>query len=119
VVTLKGIDFEREWIKIKNGEVYIPRGYSWDGCSPKFKFLDILWGVPDGSSHENDFLPKTYYASMVHSAIYLYRKEIPLTRKQADMIYLDMMISRGFKLAKLYWWFTRVFGGITTKWKNK
>ncbi len=29
--------------------IIVAKGYRWDGCSPKFHFLDLFWfGTPDG-----------------------------------------------------------------------
>jgi len=53
-----------------DGQITVTRGYAWNGCSPKFCFLDLLLGTPEGVVHHHTGRPKTYYASMVHDALY-------------------------------------------------
>ncbi|HEY0743011.1 MAG TPA: hypothetical protein VGD40_16190 [Chryseosolibacter sp.] len=42
----------------------------------------------------------TYYASMIHDAIYQYKKEVPITRMEADFIFAKMLRQAGF----MWWW---------------
>lgn len=41
------------------GRMTVTRGYSWNGCSPKFCFLDLLIGTPDGVVDADTGRPKT------------------------------------------------------------
>jgi hypothetical protein len=83
----KGLD---DRMTIIAGEITIPAGYKWNGCTlaPDFK--------------------KTYYASLVHDALYQYK----CGRKLADKVFYKMLKEEGFKLAWIYYAGTRIFGWI-------
>jgi hypothetical protein len=85
---LKGYYIYREYLTITAGEITIPEGYKWNGCTlaPDFK--------------------KTYYASLVHDALYQYK----CGRKLADKVFYKMLKEEGFKLAWIYYAGTRLFG---------
>ena len=51
------------------------KGYAWDGCSPKFQILDLIFGTHDGAISENTGKAVTYYASMVHDVLYQFHDE--------------------------------------------
>jgi len=112
--------FSAEYLHINIwGTVTIPKGYSWDGCSPKFVWKDLILGTPDGTNR-GDGLPATYHASMVHDALYQYKSTVPVTRKQADQLFYEMLKERGFYWAKIYYIAVRAFGWIYGGWgKNK
>jgi len=94
-----------------DGDIYIIPHYSWDGCSPKFFFLDIYIGTPDGVKHEETQKPKTYYASLFNDALYqFYRKNGPYTIKDADIIFWKLMRKYDFKLTTVYYHAVRIFG---------
>ena len=100
----------------RNGEIIIPLGYAWDGCTPKFCFFDILIGTPDGVVYSGTVKPKTYYASLVHDALYQFLpempEEIPLTRRDADLFFFELMENSLFAPRWIYWLTVRTFGGI-------
>ena len=54
----------------KSGKVTVPSSYAWDGCSPKGCLFDFVVGTPDGVVDTGTKRPKTYYASLVHDAMY-------------------------------------------------
>ncbi len=54
----------------KGGRFTVMRGYAWNGCSPKYCLFDILLGTPDGVVDSRTGRPKTFYASLVHDALY-------------------------------------------------
>ncbi len=85
---LRGIERDEEYLKISDCMVSIPKGYSWDGCTFTFDFK------------------RTYYASLVHDALYQYK----VNRRISDRIFYDMMKQEGFILAWLYYAGTRLFG---------
>jgi len=111
-------DFKNEWFEIsEDGKVLIKGshvqdngmgGYAWDGCSPKFAFLDLVIGTPDGVIDEKTEKPKTYYASMVHDALYQFGPGIGIKRLEIDRLFLDML--KGFKLRHIYYFLVRMFG---------
>ena len=102
------------------GRLTITRGYAWNGCSPKFCVLDILVGTPDGAVDRRTGRPKTYFASMVHDALYQFLDtESPITRRQADACFLKLMGESDFALRHLYWLAVRVFGCFVWRGKKK
>jgi len=123
---LKGVSLDEEWLKIyEDGRMVLlgsnPRceGYAWDGCSPKFFFWDIHFGTPDGIIGPDEKKPKTYYASLIHDVLYQYRDKLrpkQVSRKVTDLIFLDEMRQRNFRLSKLYYQVVRLFGWIY--WQN-
>jgi len=95
------------------GTITVTRGYAWNGCSPKFRLLDLLVGTPEGVVNARTGQRKTYYASLVHDALYQFLGDgLPLARKQADLVFLFLMRESGFRLAPVYWLFVRAFGGL-------
>ena len=106
----KGI--ERLVLKADGG-IIVRRDYAWDGCTPKFCLLDILWGVPDGAVHRVTNKPKTYYASLVHDALYQFLDDqLPYSRNEADEFFLQLMQETDFTLRGLYYLAVRVFGSL-------
>lgn len=108
--------FKAPYLIIGNGYINIPHGYAWDGCSPKKIIKDLLVGTPDGAPGF-DGKPKTYYASMIHDALYQYKSSVPVTRAQADKLFYDMLLEADFYWAKTYYRAVRLFGGLMGKWK--
>lgn len=106
--------FESKWLAISaDGLLSVKAndsGYSWDGCTPKFSILN-LWiiGVPDGHINYRTMKPYTYYASMVHDALYQYLDTVPVTKSQIDALFLEML--GDFKLKQVYYFFVCKFGG--------
>ncbi len=101
----------------KDGKITVKKDYSWDGCTPKFCFFDFLLGTPDGVVHKDTGRPKTYYASLIHDALYQFLPEIPaeakLTRRDADAFFLRMLAEYDFSPRGLYWFVVRLLGGLT------
>lgn len=97
----------------RDGRITITRGYAWDGCTPKFCLFDILTGVPDGVVHERTGKPKTYFASLIHDALYQFLPDgLPFTRKDADEFFLRLMAESDFSPRWIYWAAVRLFGGL-------
>lgn len=115
--------FSNDWLSIEdNGRIIVKgshdRGYAWDGCSPKWVFIDITWGTPDGRFDVRTELPITYYSSMFHDVFYQFKADIPLSRKETDIIFKQMLLQTGFKLTGIYYFFVRLFGGFYGKWNT-
>ena len=110
---LIGYHFQSEWLSVlPDGTVEIPKGYAWNGCSPKISMFDLfVVGTPDGIVDIKTMKPKTYYASMVHDALYQYYKWHDINRERIDELFFRMMKKSGFKLASLYYQIVRSFGG--------
>jgi hypothetical protein len=97
----------------RGGRITVTPGYAWNGCSPKFCFLDLLIGTPDGVVHARTGRPKTYFASMVHDALYQFlQADSPVNRRQADACFLHLMAESEFALRYLYWAAVRMFGWL-------
>jgi len=116
--------FETEWLKVEpNGIITVKgsndRGYAWDGCSPKFNILQFTCGTPDGMLVYETCAPITYYASMFHDAIYQYKKEIDITRKETDNLFKENLKKADFMWWWLYYFAVWAFGWIRGKWKVK
>jgi hypothetical protein len=88
------------------------KGYAWDGCSPKFQMLDLIFGTPDGAVSENTGKAATYFASMVHDVLYQFHEEFKgkISRKQVDRIFLDEMEKEHFMPARMYYMMVRALG---------
>ena len=85
---LKNVYYSSDWLHISNGYITIDKGYSWNGCSY----------VPDFKG--------TYYASLVHDALYQYKVD----RKIADLVFYDLMKRDNFKLKWIYYKGVYFFG---------
>jgi hypothetical protein len=111
---LTGITFQGQWLTIlPDGKLIITKGYAWDGCTPKWNILDLfILGTPDGIINYKTGLPKTYYASLVHDALYQYKHYLPFTRKQIDKLFLEMLQAEKFVWAWPYYFFVRTFGWV-------
>lgn len=98
---------------LQSGRIRVLEGYSWDGCTPKACVLDLTVGVPDGVIDSNKEKPKTYYASLVHDALYQFKNAgLPYSRYQADLFFLRLMAETGFRLRYIYFAAVVAFGGI-------
>ncbi|MFC2087780.1 DUF1353 domain-containing protein, partial [Bacteroidota bacterium] len=108
---LKNRVCEFNWLSIsKKGKITVKgsykEGYAWDGCSPKMNLFHFTCGTPDGALkrfEKGDYKPYTYYASMVHDALYQYKRCAPITRKKADRIFYIMLKESGFMWAGVYY----------------
>lgn len=120
--------FERDWafqdaeghtrlILSADGTFTVLKRYAWDGCTPKICVFDLLLGTPDGAVFQGTGKPKTFYASLVHDALYQFLPEMPrgnpLNRAQADQCFLLLMGEHDFALRYVYYLAVRVFGGLT------
>lgn len=100
----------------RGGRITVTRGYSWDGCSPKLCLWDILIGTPDGVVHVHTGKPKTYYASLVHDALYQFLPDgLPFRRSEIDSFFLRLLAESDFRPRFIYWTAVRVFGGLSRR----
>ena len=98
---LDGIEFENEWVTIRESAIRIRAGYAWDGCSPCICVLGLFYvGTPDGAQHLG--LPATYHASLVHDVLCQWRADIPVSRAQSIAIFHQLLREVRFPLAGLY-----------------
>jgi hypothetical protein len=100
----------------KSGRITVTRGYAWNGCSPKLCILDLLLGTPEGVVHAATGRPKTYYASLVHDALYQFLPDgLPLRRHHADAFFLRLLAESYFAPRWVYWAAVRLFGGLVRR----
>lgn len=110
-----------------SGRITVMKGYAWNGCSPKFCLFDLLLGTPDGVVHRETGKPKTYFASLVHDALYQFLRDgLPLKRHHADAFFRRLMKESDFAPRWIYWAAVRAFGWLVwlatnekRKWKGK
>lgn len=117
-------DFESDRLKIEsNGRILVKasfqEGYAWDGCSPKWNFLNITWGTPDGMLDYRTTKPMTYYASMIHDVIYQFKDEVDISRKEADILFKLILKESSFMWWRVYGIAVRIGGGFYGKWKKE
>ena len=110
--------FESKWLHISQDGVITVKanesGYAWDGCTPKWSFLNVaIVGVPDGHIDHRTMKPFTYYASLVHDALYQYLDTVPISKAEIDLLFLRML--GDFKLAKIYYLCVKHFGARRVK----
>jgi len=115
--SIKSHEFENEWFKLeKDGTIIVKgsnkKGYAWDGCSPKIKFLDIYLGTIDAVLNFDTGKSKTYYASMIHDVFYQFSKDVKflITRKEVDREFYHILKDHKFRLARVYYYAVRMFG---------
>jgi len=106
--------YSSKWLEIStSGQIRVranEKGYSWDGCSPKWSVFNLfLFGIPDGHVDYRTMKPYTYYASLVHDALYQYLDSVPVSKDKIDLLFLKML--GDFKLRKIYYFFVKHFGG--------
>jgi hypothetical protein len=117
---ITGRRFFAEWLNVfQSGFIKIPANYAWDGCSPKFKVLQQIFGSPDGAMNPNTGKPFTYEASLIHDALYQYKNEVPITRYEADRLFYDMLKEQGFIWARTYYVVVRLGGWIYGRWNGR
>jgi len=111
--------FKNDWIEIlPSGKIIVSKDYAWDGCTPKFNFLDLTIGTPDGRVVDYTY-QITWYASLIHDAVYQFKKDVPITRLEADNLFYEELCKQKFKLRAVYYVGVRVFGWIMGSWKFK
>jgi len=87
----------REWGSIKDGWLTIRKGYSWNGCSPKFRIGPLMFGTWDGNMNPKTGKQWCYHASLVHDFLCQYKLG---SRHMADRMFHSML--HGFSLQELY-----------------
>ena len=77
------------------------------------------WQAAHGSTVREIYVLKKlssrwqWAGSLVHDALYQFLADgLPLTRRQADLVFLQLMRESGFRLAPIYWLFVRALGGL-------
>jgi len=94
------------------GILHIYKGYSWDGCSPKFNILGVKVGVWDGYLDDNgeQILKEPSCVHDVLCQMFHGTEDYKFyTRKVIDEIFLDQMkqYKVNYFLRKVYFYFVR------------
>ena len=117
--SITGRSFENEWFRLSpDGMITVKgtnqRGYSWDGCSPKWKIKEMYFGTPEAVINYETRYSRTYYASLIHDLFYQFSKDVKdiVTRKEADGEFYAILKRDGFGMAWWYYYAVRVFGWI-------
>lgn len=109
----------KNWLSIDTvGNITISEGYSWDGCSPKFRLFwsKYVFGASDGAINPTTGKPQCYYGSLVHDGCYQFLNEtFPYSREQIDGFFYDLIKRDDFKYADEYYKIVRTVGGIWHK----
>lgn len=79
---------------IQSGVLHIKEGFTWDGCTPKFRIFGIIFGVPDFN--------ETYRASAIHDFLINHEDEHSMSRYEMDMIFDKLLQEDNFKYRCLY-----------------
>lgn len=99
-----------------DGTITVTKGYAWNGCSPKVCVFDFLVGTPEGVVHARTEKRKTYFASLVHDALYQFLPEgLPYSRRDADRFFLVLLGEGEFAPRWPYWAAVRLFGGFVRR----
>jgi hypothetical protein len=105
-----------------DGNARVLASYASDGCTPKFSLFDIVFGTPDGIPNQVTKKPKAYYASLMHDVLYQFLDaDLPLSRAQADRVFLEILTRDRFAPRPIYYAAVRTFGGAFrrfTRWKR-
>lgn len=108
-------DVERLVIR-RDGTFVVRADYGWDGCSPKYSIFDIaLVGTPEGITNPKTLKCKTYYASLLHDALYQFMPEfkeakVPITYHFANRMLLKLLQEADFDLSRFYFWAVETYG---------
>ena len=107
---LIGVSFSNEWVTITpDGMLTIRKGYSWDGCSPKFKIFGKIIGIPDGPMQPDGYA-QTAWASLCHDALCQFKHDIPITKAQSLCVFDTMLRECGWWARKIYTFAVNHFG---------
>ena len=99
----------------QDGTITVKEDYSWDGCSPKLRVFDLGYiGTPDGTLDVHTGQQKTYYASLLHDALYQFIADprMEYKRSQMDRMFFDLMTQSGFGARHIYLFATRSLGWV-------
>lgn len=107
---------------VDGGICYIHPGYSWDGCSPRFKLFGRSWGTsngpkvsqPNDEAQRNLMLPQLYFPSAEHDCFCQFQPE-GITRKKVDRNFYLSMVAMKWKYAKAYYKAVRAWSKISRK----
>jgi len=114
----------RVWLTVSGARCTIHKGYSWDGCSPKFSLGGKLFGVWDGKviDHSNKIYTNVIqanldtdqalkYASLIHDVLCQFSDMFPLevTQKKIDKLFYKYCKMVEFRLSWIYYQAVRLY----------
>lgn len=102
------------------GRVYITKSYAWDGCTPSWPVFGLFYiGTPEGI-HGKDGKPKTYWASLIHDALYQFQAEHKIPYKELDEVFYEELQASEFAQVWCfcYWVAVRIFSTFFKKEVN-
>jgi len=110
---LYGLQFNNEWCSIENGLMTVFEGYSWDGCSPKWRMFGRWVGAWDGRQRRG------LRGSVFHDPIYQFMEDIARQnnvsadriRLIADEVALQVWRKDKFQMRRAYYPIVRMVGG--------
>jgi hypothetical protein len=133
-VPVRGVTHDDKHMAITDaGSLTVKDGYAWNGCSPKVSIVGMVFGTPEGvfpDKTEKDLItdalsalnydglewhePRTYWASLVHDSLYQLSElhAANMSRRTADVVFLDLLKACRFPRARLYYLAVRIFGGL-------
>ena len=121
-------EFKNDWLEIKGNTISLLASknnkYAWDGCTPKWEVSDFIVGVPDGKFDKDTEEAITYYASMIHDVLCQFGmcEGFPVSRKEADMIFKQILQRAKFRPYFFYYYSIRafvIFSGVWKKYNTK
>jgi len=108
--SITGRSFENEWFRLSSdGMITVKgtnkRGYSWDGCSPKWKLKGMYFGTPEAVLSNETRQSRTYYASLIHNLFYQFSNDVKniVKRSEADREFYNILRRDEFKMATWYY----------------
>lgn len=96
-----------EWARIEGDTLFVRKFFSWNGCSPCFWVPLLGWcGTPTPYP--------VIFASLIHDALYgyIWTENFPLTLKQCDDTFYNLMAANGFRGTSIYHGAVAKFGMI-------
>ena len=73
----------------------------------------MIIGTPEGEINPETGKSKTYYASLIHDALYQFSEDLKdkISRRQADKEFHEMLRAEKFRPADIYYAAVRIFAG--------
>lgn len=115
----------RIWLTVDGSYCKIHKGYSWDGCSPKYKKNGIVFGTWDGKLYRHvgevvrrvDIDQQLKYASLMHDVFCQFFDMLPdnVTREKIDKKFYFDCKKVNFKLSWLYYQSVRFYSKYIRK----
>lgn len=117
--SITGRQFENEWFRLEPDGLIVVKGthedgYSWDGCSPKWKTGGMYFGTPEAVINDTTRQSRTYYASLIHDLFYQFSSDVKdiVKRREVDDEFYAILRRDRFAMAPYYYRAVRMFGWI-------